>query len=54
MARRAETTKDGPWVTPAPRERTGPPHTEATEHSGRAGRGPGGALLAGLGLVTEA
>lgn len=51
VARRAETTKDGPWVTPAPRERTGPPHTEATEHSGRAGRG---ALLAGLGLAAEA
>lgn len=30
---------------------TGPPHTEATEHSGRAGRG---ALLAGLGLAAEA
>lgn len=42
VARRAETTKDGPWVTPAPRGRTGPPHTEATEHSGRAGRAPAG------------
>lgn len=36
VARRAETTKDGPWVTPARGSGRGPP-TEATEHRGRAG-----------------
>lgn len=53
VARRAETTKDGPWVTPARGSGRGPPHTEATEHRGRAGRAPAGGAGRGRALLAR-
>lgn len=52
VVRRAETTKDGPWVTPPQGSGRGPP-TEATEHRGRAGRAPAGGAGRGRALLAR-